>query len=407
MNNQPTENYYKILGTTAKIDQEKIKEKYIKAVKKYPPESNSEMFEKVRTAYETLKDPAKRKEYDLSRKYGKKLEDVFAKAMNNLQRGNYTQAQILFEKALSISPSNIPSSISLIQIAVIEGDLQKASNQFQRSLGNVIDKEELCKLYNIYARILSEVEYYEEAMEVLIEGKNTFPDDSYYFDLPRAAIYVEMDENAKAWDILIQCIPNQIEQKPEHNDLLLSSIHLLIRMEKWDQKEIIRKKFRKFIQNMNEEVRREVFDLMISEYEHHFDEEDFLGAEVFIDFAKMVTGNDSDIREKHQEVKKMAQVQKELLRMEDDENAFPLLFIRTMEWFYTDTEELYYYINSIPAGFMASLEDDKEEYAVNIILLRKKYPAIYNQFKKKWDDLFADLTKGFNREMKRQLLKVK
>lgn len=63
------QDYYKILGIDRDVDQDKIKNAYKKMAKKYHPDVNKskdaeENFKKVNEAYEVLKDPEKRKQYD-------------------------------------------------------------------------------------------------------------------------------------------------------------------------------------------------------------------------------------------------------------------------------------------------------------------------------------------------------
>lgn len=53
------------------------------------------------------------------------------------------------------------------------------------------------------------------------------------------------------------------------------------------------------------------------------------------------------------------------------------------------------------------LKGEKEEYAAAIIKLRKKYPFLYKTYKQNRDSLFAELTEGFNREMKRELRRIR
>ena len=63
------ENYYRLLGVRRRATEEEIKRAYRKAAMKHHPDSGNafasdEMFRKVTDAYNTLKDPIKRKEYD-------------------------------------------------------------------------------------------------------------------------------------------------------------------------------------------------------------------------------------------------------------------------------------------------------------------------------------------------------
>lgn len=67
-----TPNPYKILGVPENADDEKIKAAFKKRSKKYHPDRNKsdpkakEKFEKVVNAYELLKDPERRRVYDMT-----------------------------------------------------------------------------------------------------------------------------------------------------------------------------------------------------------------------------------------------------------------------------------------------------------------------------------------------------
>ena len=50
----------KILGVALNASDEEIRSAYLRKVKEHPPEQSPELFEQVRDAYETLKDPRKR-----------------------------------------------------------------------------------------------------------------------------------------------------------------------------------------------------------------------------------------------------------------------------------------------------------------------------------------------------------
>ena len=67
--------YYKIMGVSQDASEKDIKMAYRKLARKYHPdiskESNAEeQFKEMGEAYEVLRDPAKRAEYDQYRKYG-------------------------------------------------------------------------------------------------------------------------------------------------------------------------------------------------------------------------------------------------------------------------------------------------------------------------------------------------
>lgn len=49
-----------ILGVGAEAGDEEIRAAYLRLVKQHPPETSPEQFERIRDAYETLRDPRRR-----------------------------------------------------------------------------------------------------------------------------------------------------------------------------------------------------------------------------------------------------------------------------------------------------------------------------------------------------------
>jgi curved DNA-binding protein CbpA len=49
-----------VLGVSSNAGEEEIRAAYLRKVKEYPPDQAPEEFEKVRNAFETLRDPRKR-----------------------------------------------------------------------------------------------------------------------------------------------------------------------------------------------------------------------------------------------------------------------------------------------------------------------------------------------------------
>ncbi len=107
--------YYKILGVGRKATQEEIKKAYRKLALKYHPDKNQgnkaseDKFKEIAEAYEVLKDPTKRKNYDRFGKYWKGagnrgagagaggrggFEDIFEQF--NRQRGQNINMEDLF-----------------------------------------------------------------------------------------------------------------------------------------------------------------------------------------------------------------------------------------------------------------------------------------------------------------------
>ena len=61
----PEENPYEVIGAAPTASEAEIRRAYFEQVREHPPEQDAEQFKRIRTAYEVLRDPARRAESDL------------------------------------------------------------------------------------------------------------------------------------------------------------------------------------------------------------------------------------------------------------------------------------------------------------------------------------------------------
>lgn len=412
MGKEKTESYYKILGTTAKISNSRIKEKYIQAVKQHPPETDPEGFEKVRRAYETLKDPTKRKQYDLFRKYGSNVEDLLENAAQAIDKGDLQKANNFMDTASNIDPDNHSVAIALMELAVIKGDLGELERHFEKLQKMAANVDEKATVYSIKSQLLIKHEYYEEALEVLDTGKETYPDYTTLFSIPYAFICMDSERPEEAWESISAAIPNPEQEKFEDIYVFMTWARIMTDTEKWSSMSKVQSRFRKFLKNITDEEDKEAaYDLLMESFQDNYENIYFREAAFYIDLVKVVADNsNTEVKELQDEAKHLAKLQKEIGRLERDETAFPLLFLNVFEWFYEDlmpSEELSMVLNSMPTELVNELKEEKEEYAAGIMKIRKKYPVLYKAYKQKWDNIYAELTEGFNREMKRELRRMR
>jgi curved DNA-binding protein CbpA len=406
------ESYYKVLDTTAKISQRRIKEKYLEAVRKYPPETHPNEFEKIREAFETLKDPIKRKQYDLSRKYGGKLEKMIEDAFKALIKNHHKKAIKIFNNILGLDSENLLAQIGLMHGYVLTGDLNKGKEYFKKAISSpMLSIEDLdpAYVYTKYASSLLEAEQIQEGYDILEEAFELFPDSAASFSKILSVASIMLGKEERALEVAEMAIPLETEESLDDIECYLTWIYVISQTESWSRLSKVQTRFRKFLKNLDEEDKEEAAYVLMDEARDSYEEQRYRLAEVFLDFAKIVTKDHSGIKEMHKKVMQLARVEKELGRIIKDDSIFPLVIYHTMIWFFDDEfhPAVLHMKNSIPAEFWGELIEKKEWFAAGILKLKKKYPAIYLRFKEEWDDLFDDLTKNFNREMKRELKKMK
>jgi hypothetical protein len=149
-----------------------------------------------------------------------------------------------------------------------------------------------------------------------------------------------------------------------------------------------------------------VISSLIDEYEAYFTAGMFREAEMYMDLAYYLDPKHPVVVGERREVQELCRVKKEMDRMMQDEDLFPLVSLQAMEWFweeFSDEDVISIYKEMLPPGMLKEMEIMNEEYAAGIHRLKKKYPLSYRRYQQGWDVLFAEKTEGLNREARRRL----
>ncbi|MFL5320374.1 MAG: DnaJ domain-containing protein, partial [Myxococcaceae bacterium] len=100
-------NYYEVLGVERSADERAIKKAYFALVRKYPPETHPEEFQRIREAYEVLSNQDARKAYDSDdqyAQYGEEYGALMRAASQAFDVGEHDKAQALLLSILERKP---------------------------------------------------------------------------------------------------------------------------------------------------------------------------------------------------------------------------------------------------------------------------------------------------------------
>lgn len=401
------ENYYKILGTTAKAGQKKIREKYIEKIREFPPETHPEEFQKIRRAYEILRDPSKRKEYDIMRKYGDKIDKILNEAFECIEDGELKQAEKLLIKAKKIYPDKPQIYVGFADIALQEDNLDEYNKQYDIAI-ELADKD--IKQYIITSKIrkLIWASYEKEALNEFEKYVDEIKDVEMMRDLKKV-VYFHNERYNDLKEIIEETIPKYGEEKFEDIYIMLDWLNVVFMTEKWNEVGKVKNRIKRILKSIqDEEEKKLAIGIMAYDFSDCIQLGKFREAEIYIDFLYWLAPKDEIVKKHKKEIGRISKLEKEIDRINRDEKIFPLIAIRATELFAERymSEEIYdEFIEDIPWDFVRELEEMSEEIAIAIMCLKKKYKLIFNEFKEEWNEMLKKHTAGFNREMRRMLKK--
>ncbi|MBF7081461.1 DnaJ domain-containing protein [Desulfallas sp. Bu1-1] len=391
------ENYYKILGTRSNASQETIKKKYIESVKSFPPETHPEEFQRIRRAYETLRDPVKRREYDLMRKYGGKIERIMEEALAFAEDEQWDKAANLLHQARKIAPDNMQICLALGQIALLQDDEQTFQEQFELA-GNLAPENEKALILALKARLLLEKDRPEEALEILEYARAQYPEHGDLLQSMYIDVYKILGREDDLWALTMDTLPSPDSRNPEDIFVYIHWINIMIELEKWDVWSAVQLRTRKFLKAIqDEEDKLMVITALLSEHNEYFETGCFREAMLFIDLAHNIDSKNPHIKQQRRKTRELLRVEKELDRLCADPDIFPLVSTYAIEWFYEkyttleDTSQ----IREKRISILENLYSDYGDYidiniADGVLAIRRKYPLIYNSFQAQWDELLNE-----------------
>lgn len=99
-------NFYEILQVEKTADEKQIKKQYSVLIRQFHPEKYPEKYREIREAYDVLKDPKSKENYDISLLHGKQLQELENVGREALENEDYVLAVRNFEQILEIDSKN-------------------------------------------------------------------------------------------------------------------------------------------------------------------------------------------------------------------------------------------------------------------------------------------------------------
>ena len=402
------ENFYKILGVRANATQADIKQKYIASVKSFPPETHPEEFQQIRRAYETLRDPLKRREYDLMRKFGGKLEKMMEDIWKYMEDGHYAKAEALVKQLIELMPENHNIYLALAQISLLKEDFPAFHEQFDIAEKNAPDQDKPM-LRVFMARMLLDAEEPETALQVLDEARSNYPEEIHMFLSLYTDAYTDLDREDDLWQFTLTLVPAPGTETPGDILIFIYWLNTMFGLEQWSFKSKIQQRIRKLLKSVkNDEDKLMITEALQYGHDGFFDVGRFREAEIYMDFLYYLDSANPEVQKQRSKTQELMRVEKEIHKLQRDETIFPPISFHAMEWFYSDYwSPEHFEVMRMGVPFLDSeagedLQID-EMFAQGVVSLRKKYPLLYRYFQNDWDELFVERIQNLNREARRQL----
>ena len=175
---EQVENPYQVLGVERSADERAIKKAYFTLIRKFPPETHAEEFQRLRRAYELLSDPTARRRYDsLDRDYGEYGEQIGA-ALRSVEEsakaGDDAEVQRKLREILEQRPDLAVARENLALSLARTGAFAEALDMIKALIA---DRPEEARYYLHKAYALHRLEKPEKAESALRKAHKIRPDD--------------------------------------------------------------------------------------------------------------------------------------------------------------------------------------------------------------------------------------
>ena len=405
---QQVDDYYAVLGVAPNATAEMIKQKYLENVRKYPPEKYPEEFKALRSAYDTLRDPESRRQYEVLFKYGETVEDLLREAAQQKRHKTGTaKAKNLLQRALAIAPQHRQARLNLARLYLHIGSMVEFELEFAE-LKKLASPDEWPDLWEKKIQMLCEedmayIAYNDLQIEISRNPYSLGQRWEMFFE-----VYESMDITDELLDEITNCI--RAITQPVADDLYYYIAWINVTISRYMERETSKAQAaaQKFLRNFRHQPSsQQMIAMLTAECQKWRDDEAFDEARIFADLAHSLDKNNRTLQALCRDIQTICELIKAFDKAEDDYELFPLVLIEAIklcaEEFQIELRDWHYHIEMIPPEILERMQARDEAYGAGILHLKKKYPVIYRRYQSHWDALFKEKTAGMNREERRSL----
>ncbi|NLA58433.1 MAG: tetratricopeptide repeat protein [Firmicutes bacterium] len=169
------DNHYVTLGVPVHAAPEDIRKAYFRLIRRFPPETHPEEFQRIRTAYEVLSDPVAKQRYDAFLKQGSRINELLeAAALHEAQEDWYGAVEV-FLKLLQFLPEDPDLSLRLGECYLRLHSYKKAAEIFEKLVKK--DDQEFANWFGLGRAYLGQAVNEEERttrFALLTEARDAF-----------------------------------------------------------------------------------------------------------------------------------------------------------------------------------------------------------------------------------------
>jgi curved DNA-binding protein CbpA len=383
-------NYYRILGTNSNADDELIKKRYLERVRAFQPEKDPEEFKRIREAYDTLRDPFKRSEYDLKTKYQGKANKLMEDAILYIDMEEYDLAETLLSEALELAADNIYILRVFTKLALAQKNLAKFYSFFEQIEEIVPDSKKDLVLFN-KADMLIKENYIKQAIKITNKLETLFPEKiPDMLDL-FLRIYDRQNNFDKIWDLLSERLKNMKDCSEDNFHIFITTISLIDKYEKWEKKDFLIQNTHSFIEGVKEdEVLRDTYINVLQDIINEAEEYMAVESQLFnIDLLLLVI-KDHQLLERREMLRLIIKIQEELKDIADKGIISSFVFYQAASMFFdlAYPEQPLGKFLDVPSKMQMNMfkRDYVQNYA-SIEILEDSYPDIYLLFEEEWSEI--------------------